>query len=106
LEELSDRANKGEKKAQRFWKDTAVHIGNGLSNVVNLLNPQAVVLGGGISKSFDLMIDTIEKTVQMRAMDAPASIVKIKKAQLGDDAGIIGAYVLVENAQHNFKKEA
>lgn len=91
-------ANQGNARAVRFWNDTAVHIGNALVGVVNLLNPRLIVIGGGVSNNYKFLGTTINAIVKKRAMKVQAKMVKIVRAKLGDDAGIIGAQVLVKEA--------
>jgi len=95
LEELCSLAQKGDRRALKLWEDTAVHIGNALTGVVNLLNPTRIVIGGGVSNASRFMFKTIERTIKRRAMRVQGQMVKIVKARLGNDAGIIGAEVLV-----------
>jgi glucokinase len=92
-------AKKGNKKALFFWKKAAGHIGNGLVGIVNLLNPRLIIIGGGISHNERFLFKTIADTIRRRAMSLQGSAFKIKRAKFKDDAGIIGAYVLVTNAQ-------
>ncbi len=92
-------AKKGNKKALLFWKTAAEHIGNGLVGIVNLLNPRLIIIGGGISNNEKFLFKTITQTIRRRAMSLQGSAFKIKRAEFKDDAGIIGAYVLVTNAQ-------
>ena len=82
-----------------FWKTAAGHIGNGLVGVVNLLNPRLIIIGGGISHNEKFLFKTIRSTIVSRAMSLQGSAFKVKRAKFKDDAGIIGAYVLVTNAQ-------
>lgn len=99
LEEMFALAQKGNKKALFFWKTAAEHIGNGLVGIVNLLNPRAIIIGGGISHNEKFLFKTIAATIHRRAMSVQGSAFTIKRAEFKDDAGIIGAYVLVMNAQ-------
>ncbi len=92
-------AQKGNKKALFFWKKAAIHIGNGLVGIVNLLNPRLIIIGGGVSNNEKFLFKTIKATIVSRAMSLQGSAFKIKRAKFKDDAGIIGAYVLVTNAQ-------
>ena len=96
-EELGDLADKGNVRALKVWKDIGTHIGNGLIGVVNLLNPRLIILGGGIAKHFKHLAPTIHSVIQRRAMPVQKTMAKIVRAQLGDDAGIIGAQVLVKD---------
>jgi predicted NBD/HSP70 family sugar kinase len=93
-------ANEGNKKALAFWHETAEHLGNGLVAVVNLLNPGRIVIGGGISNNHKFLFKTALEVISRRAMNTQASQVRISRAALGDDAGIIGAQVLVHNVQN------
>jgi len=92
-------AKKGNKKALLFWKKAGRHIGNGLVGIVNLLNPRLLIIGGGVSNNERFLFKTITETIVSRAMSLQGSAFKIKRAKFKDDAGIIGAYVLVTNAQ-------
>ncbi len=98
LEEVYDLAKQGNKRALRFWEETAVHIGNGLVAAINLLNPRLIVIGGGVANNHKFLFKTIYKTIKQRVLKVSASMVKIKKAKLGDVAGIVGAQVLVKDA--------
>lgn len=95
LEEIFRLANKGEKRALHFWEEAATHIGNGLVGLVNLLNPRLIIIGGGVSNNFKFLKEKIQMIIRKRAMPVQAETVKIVRAQLGDDAGIIGAEALV-----------
>lgn len=95
LEGMHALAKNGDKTALKFWEETATHIGNGLVSVVNMLNPQRIVIGGGVSNNHEFLFKTINTVIRKRAMMTPASMVKIVRAQLGNDAGILGAHVLV-----------
>ena len=89
-------AKKGDPRAIRFWNETATHIGNALVGVVNLLNLRLIVIGGGVSNNYRFLGKTINAVIKRRAMRVQAKMVKIVRAQLGSDAGIIGAHVLVK----------
>ncbi len=95
LEEMNKLAKQGNKKAVKFWEEAATHIGNNLVGVVNLLNPQRIVIGGGVSNNHQFLFKTINAVIRKRAMPTQAAMVKIIRAQLGNDAGILGAQVLV-----------
>jgi len=98
-EKMFELAQKGNKKALLFWKKAAEHIGNGLVGIVNLLNPRVIIIGGGISNNEKFLFKTIDSTIRRRAMSLQGRAFTIKRAEFKDDAGIIGAYVLVTNAQ-------
>ena len=90
----------GHPNAKLFWRQMAVHIGNGLTGIVNILNPTLVIIGGGVSHhNYQYLSQTLRMTVKKRAMKVQAAMAKIVKARLGDDAGIIGARVLVNQQE-------
>ena len=99
LEGMFQLAKAGNSKALRFWRETAEHLGNGLVTVVNLLNPRLIVIGGGVSNNDRFLFKTARAVIARRAMSTKSAMVKIVRARLGDDAGIIGAQVLVNDAQ-------
>ena len=67
-----------------------------MTGVVNLLNPPLIVIGGGVANNFPFLVKAIQATIKKRAMKVQSSMVKIVRAKLGDDAGILGAQVLVQ----------
>lgn len=101
LEDVTQKAQKGNKAAIRFWKQVGEHIGNGLTGVVNVLNPRCIVIGGGISNAPQDMFRSIDKVIKKRAMHVQGKMVWICKSKLGNDAGIIGTHVLVKEMLEN-----
>lgn len=97
LPRLRGLARRRDPRALAFWEETAMHIGNNLVGVVNLLNPPLVIIGGGVSNNYRFLFKTIRKVIRRRAMKVHASMVKIVRAKRGDDAGILGAFVLVKD---------
>lgn len=95
LEEISQLAQGNNTKAVRFWDEIGEKVGLALSGVVNLLNLDAIVIGGGISCAGKVLFKSVKRTILARAMSVQARRVKIFKAKLGNDAGIIGAGYLV-----------
>lgn len=98
LPDVNHLARQGNARAIQFWEEAATHIGNALVGVVNLLNPTLIIIGGGVANNLVFMEKTIMAVIQKRAMKVQAAMVKVVRAQLGDDAGIIGARVLVKEA--------
>jgi len=97
LEALTSLAKFGNKKAIAIWKDVAEKLSVALAEVVNLLNPDKIVIGGGVSKAGELILAPLRKQVKVRAMKDQAAHVKIIAAKLGGDAGIIGASLLLKS---------
>ena len=96
LEELSVLAKNKNQKAIKIWQEAGEYLGVALAGVTNLLNLDAVVIGGGVANAGKILFDKIKKTVRIRAMSVQSARVKIFKASLGEDAGLIGAAILVK----------
>ncbi len=88
-------AKSGDRFARDLWHDAGVKIGIALSGVVNFLDPDKVVIGGGVSQAGAFLFKPIRETVRKRSMELQGRHVRIVKAALGKDAGVIGAAVLV-----------
>ncbi len=97
LEDVYRKAVEGKKKALKFWEAVGEKVALGLIGPINILNPECIIIGGGVSRSFDWMKPSIEKTVKRRCMKTQAEMVRFVKARLDDDAGIIGAEVLIRH---------
>jgi glucokinase len=96
LEELSYLAKKQNKRALTIWSNVARHLGIALVGVVNLLNPDCIVIGGGVAGAGSILFDKLREVISRRAMVVQARHVKVFKAKLGNDAGLIGAAILVK----------
>lgn len=68
-----------------------------LSNLANLTNPSTIVLGGGVSKAGNFLVDKVSAAVEPFLFPTIREVTKIKLAELGNDAGVIGAASLVLN---------
>jgi len=96
LEELSELAKRHNKIALELWRKTGAHLGFALAGVVNLLNLDAIVIGGGVAKAGSVLFDSINKTIKEQAMSVQSKRVRILKAKLGNEAGLIGAAIMVK----------
>ena len=80
--------------AVKVVTENAEMIGTAIGSVVNLLNPEVVVIGGGVSEAGRRYVDLIAKAAKSFAFDSATSSLKIKTAKFGNDAGWIGAACL------------
>ena len=83
-------------KAIKFWNRVGVKLGVALAGIVNLLNLDAIVIGGGVAGAGEILFKSVRQTISLRAMSVQAKRVKIFRAKLGVDAGLIGAGYLVK----------
>ena len=96
LEELSCLARRQNRGAQTIWGKVAGRLAVALVGVVNLLNPDCIVIGGGVANAGRILFDKVKKVISSQAMSVQARHVKVSKAKLGNNAGLIGAAILVK----------
>ena len=66
-------------------------LGAGLVNVVNIFNPEMIIIGGGVAAMGDMLLEPARRVVAERVFSLPARLVRIVPARLGDMAGLLGA---------------
>jgi glucokinase len=101
---LSAAADAGDRLALQLWSDIGLKLGVGISNVVWLLNPHRIVIGGGVAKAGDRLIQKIHSTIRERTEKTFWENLEIVPATLGNDAGIIGAATLALESEFLPKK--
>lgn len=70
-------------------------MGIGLTNLIHIINPEKIVLGGGVSKAEKFLLPAIRETIEKSALTASASRTRVEVTKLGDDATLIGAITLL-----------
>lgn len=88
---MENAAHAGDAIAKQLWAQLGMEIGVGLANVVWLLNPDTIVIGGGVAKAGELLFEPIRQTIQSVTMPTFYENLKILPAALGNDAGLIGS---------------
>lgn len=84
-----------DKLTKKVFKEVTKYLGVGIGSIVNFLNPEMIVLGGGVVEALDdTFIDNIRKAAKKYALPDTLKGVQIVKAQLGDNAGVLGAAAL------------
>jgi glucokinase len=91
---LFEAEKRGDLLASEVINKTSEYLGSGIASAVNLLNPQVVVIGGGVSQGGKSFIRRIEKEVKKRAFPSATKNLKVVRAKLGNHAGFIGAAIL------------
>jgi glucokinase len=89
--EIAEAARNGDGLALSVVGWTARYLGVGLANLVNIFNPEMIIVGGGLSKIGDLLLQPAVKVVGERAFKLLSEAVSIVPSPLGDDAGVLGA---------------
>ena len=94
-ESIAEAAKAGDELARDLFKQAGFYIGLGLVNLIHILEPQRVLIGGGVSLAGDLIFDPIRETVEQHVMSPVFLDVEILPAALGVDVGLMGAVALV-----------
>ncbi len=84
-------ARKGDKLANEVVEQTGVYLGIAVANMINLLNPELIIIGGGVSVAGDMLLRVIRQEAKKRAFKELYRCTKIVKATLSDRAGVFGA---------------
>lgn len=90
-EDIFKIANDGDKLAREVFRRQGLYLGIALAGLINTLNPEIIVIGGGASAGWDLFMPELKKQIAIRAYKDAAKRAKIVRAELDDDAGILGA---------------
>ena len=88
---ISDGIARGDEFSKWVMHETAVWLGLGIASLINLLNPEKVVLCGGMIAAGDVLFDPIRKTAKEMSFEVPGNRAQIIPAGLGADSGVIGA---------------
>ncbi len=89
--EVFAAAGRGDPQAKMIVTKAAVHMGLGLINITNVMDPDLIVIGGGIVQSWGLVDGVLRETLASSPFIKPARRPKLRRARLGDRAGLTGA---------------
>lgn len=88
---LAARALTGDEGAIAYWQQYGRYLGAGLTSLIYVLTPEAIILGGGISAGADLFLPTVWQEIEQRVLPSSREGLQILIAKLGNQAGIAGA---------------
>ena len=88
---ISEAANEGDAFAGEVIRETGQWLGIGIGSLINLLNPEKVVLCGGMIAAGEPLFQPIRETARAQSFDVPGRRAEIVPAGLGADSGVIGA---------------
>jgi len=91
---IHQAAQQKDRLALHLWDEAGERLGITLAAVVNMLNPQWIVLAGGLSRAGRLLLDPLRRTILQRSFSTPAHAVKLVISRLDQDLGIVGAGLL------------
>lgn len=95
---ITELARAGDQVARSALQTIGRNLGFGLANLVNIFNPDVVVIGGGVSEAGDLLLDPARRAMHERGLGAVVEGVSVLPAAFGAEAGMIGATLLACDA--------
>ncbi len=90
-EDIAAKARRGDEKARKAYEIAGTYLGIALGSAINLLNPEKILIGGGVMESGELLLPRAIEEARFRSYKASFACCSIEKASLGNDAGLIGA---------------
>lgn len=94
-EVVSRAAIEGDPVARSLIQEAGRYLGIGIANAVNLLSPEIVIIGGGVSRSGDILFEEVRTTVEKRAFTAVVNLPQIVPSVRGEEASSVGAAAIV-----------
>jgi glucokinase len=91
MKEIGQAARAGDRLALELVEEVGEHLGTGLANAVELLDPERIVIGGGVSRLGMPLLKAVRKSVFRRVQMFPGRKLDVVFSELGNDAGIVGA---------------
>jgi glucokinase len=89
-ETVAEAARQGDPLAREIVAGAVTYLAMGVANIVSLLNPEVVVLGGGLFQAADLFLEPVRREFRRWAQPLAARSVRIEPSALGEDAGLYG----------------
>ncbi|RXT05208.1 ROK family glucokinase [Ammoniphilus sp. CFH 90114] len=99
--DVIDVARQGDQAAQKILDQVGYYLGLSLAQLSNVLNPEKIVIGGGVSKAGDFFMEPIRKNFKKYALSKVSETAEIVPAKLGNRAGWLGAAWLVHRNVSN-----
>ncbi len=94
-EDIIDAARAGDELAERIWNETIGHLAVGLGNIIVTLEPEAVILGGGLALAGPFLFEPLRAEMNRTFSIFPTDTIKLLPAALGGESGLYGAVALV-----------
>lgn len=88
---VAEAASEGDAEARGILAEAMNYLGIGMANLVNLLNPELIVIGGGLTHIGERLFGPVRRAIDQHAFPAQAQAVHVVRAGLGDDVGVLGA---------------
>jgi glucokinase len=92
-----DAAKEGDAIGGEVFRKYVMYLGQAIANIVNFMDPEVIVLGGGVSKAGSFLLNAVKERLPRYLLFKTLPCPEIEIARLGPDAGIIGAAMLGKN---------
>jgi len=86
----------GDALCNRVWAEIVEYLGSALQSIANLLNPELIIVGGGVVTGTKRLLDEARLVMERRAMRASLAGLKVERARMGNDAPLLGAACLID----------
>jgi predicted NBD/HSP70 family sugar kinase len=102
LEAIIEAADAGDKVAHKLIQDMGESLGIAISNVVNILNPELVILGGSLMGAREIVTEVISKSIRSHCLSPISAAVRVAASELAEKSGILGASTLISQRFFDF----
>lgn len=92
---LQQAAQRGDRLARRIWQEAGERLGVALASLVNIFNPDRIVVAGGVARAGRLILAPAQRVMRRRAFPVPGHAVHLSLSHLDQDLGVVGAALLV-----------
>ncbi len=92
---IAEAASEGDEVSIETYEEVGYYLGLAVANAINILNPDKIVIGGGIAQAGELLFGPIRRTIEVNALYPALQVCQILPADLGDDAGVLGGAAMV-----------
>jgi glucokinase len=90
-ETVSAHAGRGDPLARRIWDETTAALGRALAVMINVVEPQLVILGGGVTRAGDALLLPVRRAALSQAMRPAGAAARVELSAHGDAVGVVGA---------------
>ena len=90
-ETVHEAANKDDSLSLNVIEEASYYLGLGIINLVTLINPEMIIIGGSVARIGNLLLDPVRQMVRDKTFALMVRDLKIVQARLGEDAGLLGA---------------
>jgi glucokinase len=92
---VTEAARCGDRFAEEFWSETVGYLSLGVGNIIAILAPEAIILGGGVSMAGEQLLGPLRQRLKEQVRMAPVNDIHLLQAGLGSESGLYGAIALV-----------